>query len=203
MVVMLMALVLLILWPASYRWDMKKDWTLSDRHAVGVRVFEGRLTVARWSLTRQRDWLAFSSDLYGIPLHCGFGYTAEAFAERNRKATQPQLEDSVELRWQLLDISVRPRRDGVFAWETPRSNPQQSGNAIGVPICFASVRLALAPVLLLVLPVAGLLSARQRSRLGHCLRCGYDLRGSVSQVCTECGAAKNNQNPARPRAGSL
>ena len=29
----------------------------------------------------------------------------------------------------------------------------------------------------------------RRRRRGLCLRCGYDLRGSVSRVCSECGEA--------------
>jgi hypothetical protein len=30
---------------------------------------------------------------------------------------------------------------------------------------------------------------RRRRRLGLCLHCGYDLKGNVSGVCTECGVA--------------
>ncbi len=30
---------------------------------------------------------------------------------------------------------------------------------------------------------------RRRMRLGHCQRCGYNLRGNVSGVCPECGSA--------------
>lgn len=31
---------------------------------------------------------------------------------------------------------------------------------------------------------------RPRGRLGCCLRCGYDLTGNISGVCSECGLAK-------------
>lgn len=31
------------------------------------------------------------------------------------------------------------------------------------------------------------LTARRRTRLGQCLKCGYDLSGNVSGVCPECG----------------
>ncbi|HXE54845.1 MAG TPA: hypothetical protein VN541_17625 [Tepidisphaeraceae bacterium] len=43
----------------------------------------------------------------------------------------------------------------------------------------------------LVLPIGYLarriLVRRTRVRLGHCIRCGYDLTGNISGVCPECG----------------
>ncbi len=48
------------------------------------------------------------------------------------------------------------------------------------------------PTLLLALPLA--ISAtpwarrRRRAKQGLCIRCGYDLSGSESGVCSECGA---------------
>ena len=48
-------------------------------------------------------------------------------------------------------------------------------------------------VLFAVLPCFGVVRfvivCRQRLA-GHCRQCGYDLRGSVSTACPECGAAK-------------
>ena len=45
------------------------------------------------------------------------------------------------------------------------------------------------PFLLIAAPTAWLFH-RDRRRIppGHCLRCGYDLTGNTSGVCSECGA---------------
>src|SRR5439155_5802664 len=55
-----------------------------------------------------------------------------------------------------------------------------------------SVPLPLVALLLLTPGVAGLwarVRRRTRRAKGLCVRCGYDLRGNVSGVCPECGAA--------------
>jgi hypothetical protein len=56
------------------------------------------------------------------------------------------------------------------------------------------------PGVLLLIPPAIALRRRARThrrrRLGLCLTCGYDLRGSAGDRCPECGAV----TPARPRA---
>ncbi len=41
---------------------------------------------------------------------------------------------------------------------------------------------------------------RRFARPGECLRCGYDLRGSVSGVCPECGALVPGRRRPRQRA---
>ena len=38
--------------------------------------------------------------------------------------------------------------------------------------------------------IRGPLRRWRRYKKGFCLNCGYDLRGSVSDVCSECGAPK-------------
>lgn len=44
---------------------------------------------------------------------------------------------------------------------------------------------------------------RRRSRLGHCLECGFNLRGTMDSLCPECGsvqpiAVRIAGNPSRP-----
>jgi hypothetical protein len=48
---------------------------------------------------------------------------------------------------------------------------------------------AVPPLLWLALRARRLLILRCRRRLGLCLRCGYDLTGNASGVCSECGQA--------------
>jgi len=46
-------------------------------------------------------------------------------------------------------------------------------------------------LLLTAIPTAWLWHRdRRRIRPGCCLRCGYDLTGNTSGVCSECGMAK-------------
>jgi len=51
-------------------------------------------------------------------------------------------------------------------------------------------------VLLTAIPTAWLMVRdRRRIRPGHCLRCGYDLTGNLSGVCSECGAKTPTGKP--------
>ena len=45
------------------------------------------------------------------------------------------------------------------------------------------------PVLLFAVPTAILFWRDRRFPPGHCPRCGYDLTGNVTGVCSECGTA--------------
>lgn len=47
--------------------------------------------------------------------------------------------------------------------------------------------LAIPPLLWLALRARRRLVPHRRRRLGRCLRCGYDLTGNTSGVCSECG----------------
>jgi len=52
------------------------------------------------------------------------------------------------------------------------------------------------PLLLTAFPTAWLWHRdRQRIRPGCCLRCGYDLTGNLSGVCSECGEKATLANP--------
>ena len=43
------------------------------------------------------------------------------------------------------------------------------------------------PLMVLAIPTAILWYRDRRPKPGHCQRCGYDLTGNVSGVCSECG----------------
>src|SRR5436309_1373752 len=76
-------------------------------------------------------------------------------------------------------------------------------SALGVPHRPVVIATALPPLLWLVwLGVTGRKAwvRRRRRRLGLCLRCGYDLRGSPSGACPECGAGSAAAGAAGPAA---
>jgi len=63
-----------------------------------------------------------------------------------------------------------------------------------VPLFWVVVAFAIFPVVRL-----GRRLWRRRERAGYCRVCGYDLRGSVSGVCSECGTAIEGM-PTPPEA---
>jgi len=93
---------------------------------------------------------------------------------------------------------TRTVNNPFFEWEHTRYGDVtfQTANYVGVQTTSqGQVRVPLwGPiVLLLVYPAISLargpIRRRRRRRKGLCVCCGYDLRGSTSGVCAECGAA--------------
>jgi len=66
---------------------------------------------------------------------------------------------------------------------------------LGVPYWLVALATGLAPALLLGQSLVRAIRRAERARLGQCLHCGYDLRGSGAR-CPECG---HELPSARPR----
>jgi hypothetical protein len=81
-----------------------------------------------------------------------------------------------------------------FAWQVPRA----SFYRVGAPCWFLSLITAIGPALWL-----GRLHRQRRCRglnaIGRCATCGYDLTGTISGVCPECGTLL--LNPASSASG--
>ena len=77
--------------------------------------------------------------------------------------------------WRVSQFSARPPK-AIPSWGSLRG-----GWFMVVPLWPLIVSLA----------VAGAYSSwrRRRPRTGHCVTCGYNLKGNVSGVCPECGTA--------------
>ncbi len=64
------------------------------------------------------------------------------------------------------------------------------GRMYSIPIGSIALVCALASGLLTILPI---LRRRKRKKLGLCIKCGYDLRGSKDR-CSECGEKFGSTN---------
>jgi hypothetical protein len=53
-------------------------------------------------------------------------------------------------------------------------------------------------LIMIVLTAIAWLANRFRFPVGHCQKCGYDLRGNLSGVCPECGTTITKDNESKP-----
>lgn len=79
-----------------------------------------------------------------------------------------------------LRARINAGRPGITGW-TIKISLLIWGGAIAAAIIMVRGRRALC--------------RRRRARDGLCLACGYDLRESVSAICTECGSPNRNRSP--------
>ena len=115
----------------------------------------------------------------GPAMGVGFGHGV-LFCSAYKQPPAGLFEDGNSFRFHLHDIAPRARTYGLF-W------PTLFGNELGMGMGTIVMPLWLFPAAALM-PTA-LLFWRDRRRIppGHCQRCGYDLTGNVSGVCSECG----------------
>jgi hypothetical protein len=69
---------------------------------------------------------------------------------------------------------------------------------VAIPLLYIALAFAVGPVAWLVQRRR----TRERRRLGHCARCGYDLRGSTDR-CPECGTPAPAPVAQRPAAADV
>lgn len=75
--------------------------------------------------------------------------------------------------------------------QTPTEDSEDSiAYMVGVPLWIALPAIGAWPFLSFV---RGPLRRRRRRRRGLCIGCGYDLRGNLSGVCSECGLAATDR----------
>lgn len=71
------------------------------------------------------------------------------------------------------------------------SRADRRSYSLAIPLAYVTLASA-------IMPISALFRScrqRRRARNGQCLRCGYDLRGSESGVCPECGTALARKSP--------
>jgi hypothetical protein len=66
---------------------------------------------------------------------------------------------------------------------------------VWVPIWPAAVLFSILPLAWTRRPLARLLEAKRRSRVGKCANCRYDLMGNTTGVCPECGTPTDAPPP--------
>ncbi len=82
----------------------------------------------------------------------------------------------------VVAIGLGDRLQGILAGTTP------IGSVIPRAGDFLTIAIASAPMLLIASLSHFLVSSiKRRHPPGHCQKCGYDLTGNVSGVCSECG----------------
>ncbi len=148
------------------------DWTDLTRKSIRVFARAG-LDEANWSLLSQGDtrWV----DSRGWPLVALYSVVAFDRGDIWSPVTDPH-------RWTTFSgIEITPllhqRKNGPRVWLGLR--PIWPGFAINTIFYGAILWLPFAPFQL---------RRYMRVKRGHCIKCGYDLRGAEHEVCPECGS---------------
>jgi hypothetical protein len=112
-------------------------------------------------------------------------------AEQRFDDARRRARDAGVLRFDAIEVEgplYRAQLDYAARAKTPAVERSVS---FAVPVAAA----ALPPLLWLAAYGRRRRLIRRRNRLGLCLRCGYDLRGSPPGRCSECGAAGERTIP--------
>jgi hypothetical protein len=195
----------LVLLAVGYLHPRTWDVEITRRHVLGIRPHHGRLLLAWWELVGDSDWPA-CEDLWFTRAADSTGRTPDLTSAGNfHPVSAPEGKD-------IRTISLLSAAEGgkwpdqTRGWRG-KISVGRTDSLSGCSVHFAEVSLWLASGPLLLWPAAALvlygLRRRRARRQGRCTNCGYDLRGSPSDHCTECGRPWAQQNPARPSAGSL
>lgn len=171
--------------------------------ASGVIIFSMLLCVAAW-LTRA-GWMPFQLDWE--PEHSFFALTSSKndlmldLSSNDRDIVVELYDGGLSFEWELEPLPAHPKNialDLKVLWYRQEQDYGYEGGA------FRTVLIGVAPeflaLLVITYPVIFLWCRRRamlRYRRGWCVSCGYDLSGSVSSVCAECGRriGPSHENP--------
>jgi hypothetical protein len=171
---------------------LRSDVEIGTHSAVGMYLSEGELSLVRWNLDDEVEWSICDAVFYFRSLQSDNRISSEA------EPLSP--DEASRARW--LSLLITCGRTQRWWWAGQCWGERFSA---GSGFCFwrANIPLWMPTGLLLIWPVA--VGARwaalklQRHRDGICGHCGYDLRGCMGQICTECGAETQSElcRPAR------
>lgn len=140
-----------------------------------------------WECVTARDGVLFGVHLHDTPNVPGEpGFTHESAAPERAGV---ELLAMFTLNVDAGDTFDHGRRAG-FEWLRYRPrNGSYSFTYLIVPH-WALLILAAGPLAIVLPGVIRAARGRRRDRAGLCIACGYDLRGSTSGTCPECGTAR-------------
>lgn len=148
-----------------------RKWILGGQHEFSYTIYEGQLAFHHIFPYRELEHVDVE--------YAGFSL----FRARM------EIMERTEGGWVLMQAPKAPPTPADLG----PGHPYRCVTTVACPILFP-------PVVLLVYPVYAVLRGpilrRRRAKRGQCLECGYDLRGSPSGVCSECGAPVEDNGAA-------
>lgn len=173
------------------------DWSLGSRH-IGIALLaeEFGFTVQREG---ELEWPRAVPSNWQAP-HYSASLSQSTFAVRVTMSPEANIQTLITYGWPLRCLDFEARKESlddetftrwtclrVPSWLMSRRRSYDVLPLRPVWMPFMATTLIYGSTFWIMLFGPGLLIRRRRRRTGRCVKCGYDLRGSESGSCPECG----------------
>ena len=173
---------------ASLSYLSTSYWDLSDQSDIWYFTYLGGGAIIVADATQDDPPLLSPQNIWHEVWRTWRTYTIGGVTKQLSMAQLEEFAKYPEFRKRTFEAVVQKANgDAVFGFLVHRPGPPLKELVVRIPLWFPTVLLVIAPF---TVARRVYMNHRRRERLqsGRCGACGYDLSGSTSGRCSECGA---------------